>query len=133
MRHSTTIFIAVLSLLAFHPVDARAGEASAFACERPAFSFDIPDGASSTRDEMLALKDAVEVFVRRGEMYLDCLSSRMDEVRRRIEAAMTNENGALDAAAEEYRSMVRDHDEVVAEMQRLADEFNRALESYNQS
>ena len=47
----------------------------AFACERPSAPTSIPDGASASKEEMLAAKKAVDAFKSGMEEYLACEKS----------------------------------------------------------
>ena len=47
----------------------------AFACERPSAPTSIPDGASASKEEMLAAKKAVDAFKSGMEEYLACEQS----------------------------------------------------------
>jgi hypothetical protein len=46
-----------------------------FACERPSAPTSIPDGASASKEEMLAAKKAVDAFKSGMEEYLTCEKS----------------------------------------------------------
>ncbi|MDZ7686408.1 MAG: hypothetical protein U5O39_16595 [Gammaproteobacteria bacterium] len=104
-------------------------------CERPAADVVVPDGTTASRDQMLGAKDDVQNFVEEGEAYVNCMSEGIEEMRAKIQAAMTKEgeekSAEQKAAEDEYRTLVKAHDAVVGKMQELADEFNQALKDYN--
>jgi hypothetical protein len=47
----------------------------AFACERPSAPTSIPDGASASKEDMLAAKKAVDAFKSGMEEYIACEKS----------------------------------------------------------
>lgn len=133
--------VVVFMILSLFSLPAMADHHAGDTCQKPASAGPVPDGAEATRDEMLDAKDAIEQFVGRGETYLECMSGKIESVRAEIREEMAaaeaaseelEKSEAQSQAEQEYRQLVKAHDEVVAEMQRLADAFNQALQDYNE-
>ena len=90
---------------------------SAFAaCENPSM-VSVPDGNTSTMDELLAAQTNVKAYMAAMEKYLACLN---DE----IEAA------GDDAPAEFKSLMVTRHNSAVTEMEAVAAQFNQQVQAY---
>ena len=51
------------------------GSTPVFACERPSAPSSIPDGATASKEDMLAAKKAVDAFKSGMEEYLACKKS----------------------------------------------------------
>lgn len=90
---------------------------SAFgACENPSM-VTVPDGATSTMDQLLAAQTDVKTYMAAMEEYLACLN---DE----LEAA------GEDAPAEFKSLMVTRHNSAVTEMEAVAAQFNQQVQAY---
>jgi hypothetical protein len=89
---------------------------AAFACENPAM-VPVPDGKTSTMQQMVDAQAKVKSYMNAMEEYLACL------------------NGELEAAGEnapaEFKSlMVTRHNTAVTEMESVASAFNSQVQAY---
>jgi hypothetical protein len=89
----------------------------ASACESPAV-VSVPDGKTSTKEQMLAARDQVKAYMSSMEAFMKCVDD---------EAA-----GKGDGAPPEYKDqMAARHNNAVAEMEAVASAFNDQLHAYN--
>ena len=89
----------------------------AYACENPAVVA-IPDGKTSTKEQMLAARDQVKAYMSSMEAFMKCVDD---------EAAAKG-----DAATPEYKDqMAGRHNNAVSEMEAVAAAFNDQLHAYN--
>lgn len=101
-------------------------------CEKPQKKVTVPDGVSASQDEMLEAKSAVETFVKAGQLYLNCVSEEISEVRAEAaETAGAQVENIEDAVSEAEQELVQLHDEMVTEMEAVASAFNQELREYN--
>lgn len=108
MRTLTSCFVAAIaSGFAF----------TAAACETPTMNVTMPDGKTSTLEQMLAAQGQVKAYQASMTTYLTCI----DE-----ETAAQGEQ----APAEFKQLMVERHNAAVAEMEGIATAFNEQLKAY---
>jgi hypothetical protein len=89
----------------------------ASACENPSL-VNIPDGKTSSKDQMLAARDQVKAYMKSMEDFMKCVDD---------EAA-----GKGDGAPPEYKDqMAARHNAAVSEMEAVAAAFNDQLHAYN--
>jgi hypothetical protein len=89
---------------------------SAIACENPAV-VSIPDGKSSTMDQMLAAQAQVKAYQAAMTEFLACVDSELE--------------AQGEQAPEEFKSlMVSRHNAAVAEMEGVAAAFNDQIKAY---
>lgn len=89
---------------------------AAAACEPPS-PVPMPDGATATRDQMLAAQAQVRAYQAAMNELLACLASELD--------------GEGEQAPEEFKSlMVSRHNAAVAEMEGVAAAFNDQLRAF---
>jgi hypothetical protein len=90
---------------------------SAFAaCENPTM-VTVPDGATSTMEELLAAQANVKTYMAEMEVYLACLNEEL-------------ETAGDDAPAEFKSLMVNRHNSAVTEMETVAAAFNEQVQAY---
>ncbi|MEO8464577.1 MAG: hypothetical protein ABI640_04495 [Gammaproteobacteria bacterium] len=88
----------------------------AAACENPAV-VSIPDGKTSTYDQMIAGQGQVKAYQTKMTAYLACIDAESDSQGEK--------------APNEYKAlMVNRHNAAVAEMEGIAAAFNTALKAY---
>lgn len=94
------------------------GATSAFACTYPGdASFAVPNGATATKEEMIASQGNVKSFVKEIENYLVCLDKKQTD--------------AGDALTEEQQAIYSlRYNAAVEAMEEVADSFNAALGDY---
>jgi len=89
----------------------------ASACETPAV-IAVPDGKTSTKEQMLAARDQVKAYMASMETFMKCVDD---------EAAAKG-----DGAPPEYKDqMAARHNAAVSEMEAIAAAFNDQLHAYN--
>lgn len=85
-------------------------------CDRPTAP-DLPDGATSDLETMVAGQQAVKAYVAEVEAYLDCLTAEG-------EAAVEEET------PEEQLARIEEHNKAVDEMETVASDFNEEIREY---
>ena len=85
-------------------------------CTRPTPP-QLPDGATSDLETMVAGQKAVKAYVAETEAYLDCLTAEG-------EAAVDEET------PEEQLARVEEHNQAVDEMEAVATDFNEEIREY---
>jgi len=104
-----------------------AGNAYA-ACTYPAPPAKLPDGATATRDEMLAGKKLVTEFDNAIGEYNTCLQKEADEAV----AKLTGEDKEKEAKKAEIQKMAdQKHNAAVEADEQIATRFNEQLRAYN--
>ena len=100
--------------------------ATAFAdCAAPTIAIKVPDGATATLDEMLAVKHAIKDADATVAQFADCLKTEQDAKIAAGGDQMKDEEKVKIGA--EYVS----HQNVVADqLQKVADQFNVAVRAY---
>jgi len=89
---------------------------AASACDTPAVVA-MPDGKTSTKEQMLAARDQVKAYMKGMEDFMKCVDD---------EAAAKS-----DATAEYKDQMAARHNNAVSEMEAVAAAFNDQLHAYN--
>jgi hypothetical protein len=108
MRALTSCLVAVVA--------SGIGFAATAACESPA-AISIPDGKSSTMDQMLAAQAQVKAYQAAMTEFLACIDSELE--------------AQGEQAPEEFKSlMVSRHNAAVAEMEGVAAAFNDQIKAY---
>jgi hypothetical protein len=104
-----------------------AGNAYA-ACTYPSPPAKLPDGATATRDEMLAGKKMVTEFDQAISAYNTCLQKEADDAI----AALTGEEKEKAAKKVEIQKMAdQKHNAAVEADEQIATQFNEQLRAYN--
>ncbi len=104
-----------LSLLILAPL--------ALACDYPT-RVDIPDGATASKDDMLAGQQAVKAYMSAMEEYLACIEREEEDTLAGM-PDITEEERAKRGAA-----LVKKHNAAVEEMEIVAARFNEAVRAY---
>ena len=96
------------------------GFASAsLACDYPALVA-VPDGASSTLEQMVAAQESVKTYMASMDSYLNCVNAELE--------------AAGDDAPEEFKTiMVSRHNAAVTEMEAIAASFNEQLGEFRKA
>jgi hypothetical protein len=89
---------------------------AASACENPTM-VSIPDGKTSTMDQLLQAQAEVKTYMTAMEEYLACLNEEL-------------ETGGEEAPAEFKSLMVTRHNTAVSEMESVASAFNVQVQAY---
>ena len=93
--------------------------ASSLACDYPAL-ITIPDGQSSTMEELITAQGGVRTYITGMEAYLACVNEELD--------------AAGDDAPAEYKAiMFSRHNAAVAEMEAIAASFNEQVQAYKEA
>jgi hypothetical protein len=93
--------------------------ATSLACEYPAL-ITVPDGQTSTMEDLIIAQAAVREYMAGMEAYLACVNEEM--------------NAAGDDAPVEYKSiMFSRHNAAVAEMEAIASSFNEQVQTYKET
>jgi hypothetical protein len=99
---------------------------SAFAtCTHPKPPANLPDGATATKDEMIAANQLVKQYVADMDAYLQCVDA---EAPKAPSGKMTDEEKAKFAAAQKI--VVDKHNAAVAEEEAMRDDWHNRLQAY---
>ena len=115
MTNSKKILIATTLILAAPFV---------FACDYPAPPKNLPDGASSTKDEMLVGVKLISAYQEDMATYLDCVEA--DE----IVAAQALADDDEDGKTQRTKMFEKKYDAAVEEQMRAVEEFNVEIRAY---
>ncbi|HEY7928562.1 MAG TPA: hypothetical protein VID71_01035 [Steroidobacteraceae bacterium] len=113
MRPLPAVAAAVLLLSLLGPVSAHAD------CSAPAAAVQIPDGATATRDQMVAAQRAVKAYDTAVKTYGDCLQHDLD-----AKLASGGNKQQLEAKYDKLNNAEVD------KLQRLAGKFNDELRAF---
>ena len=97
---------------------------TAFSCDYPARPF-IPDGATASKDELLAAKNGVQEFLASVDEYLQCV-----ELEDEAELAAL-ENPTPEQKEELNKSVNRKFDAANEEKAMVGEQFNQQVRAYN--
>ncbi len=87
----------------------------------------IPDGASSTIEQMIASQKAVKSFQAANIEYMACIEPGLTAAGVDLEAASKNDKAAAQAAYDELEAAYND---AVSVEEEAADQFNAAIREY---
>ena len=95
----------------------------AFACEYPD-SVEIPNGATATRDEMLAAQQDVKDYIAAMEVYLACIAEEEEAL-----LATQEQIGMIDdeELINRSRALTLKHNDAVEQMELVAARFNEEV------
>ena len=116
MNKTTKITSAALLFLA---------SSMALACDYPARPH-LPDGASATKDDLLAAKNAVQSFIGAVDEYLVCIEEEDEAV-----AAETGEQ-STEEKARRNELMNQKFDAANEEKALVGEQFNQEIRAYNE-
>lgn len=92
---------------------------ASLACDYPALAV-VPDGASSTIEQMVAAQEGVKTYMAAMDAYLSCVSAELE--------------AAGDDAPEEFKTiMVSRHNAAVTEMEAIAASFNEQIAAFREA
>jgi len=93
--------------------------ATSLACDYPAL-ITVPDGQTSTMEELITAQSAVKDYMAGMEAYLECANEEL--------------SAAGDDAPAEYKSiMFSRYNAAVAEMEAVASSFNEQVQAYKEA
>ncbi len=119
-RRATRTALSLTGLLALAALAAPAAQAT---CPYPAAPASIPDGATASKEEMLAGKASIGTFNAAVEQYLACLDTELQ--------AQLTETTVSDDQRKSLQSMANaKHDAAVDELTALAARFNEQVKAY---
>ena len=95
-----------------------------FACDYPERPF-IPDGATASKEELLAAKDGVQTFLASVDEYLQCVELEDQATLALMDDATPEER------AEHDKSMNRKFDAANEEKAMVGEQFNQQVRAYN--
>ena len=76
---------------------------------------EVPDGTTSSMEQMVATQNRVKAFVAAGQTYIACMDGVADDRERTVE---------------ERNAAVAEHNRMVGEMERLAGDFNAQIRAF---
>ena len=95
-----------------------------FACDYPERPF-IPDGATASKEELLAAKDGVQTFLASVDEYLQCVELEEQAALASIDDPTPEER------AERDKSLNRKFDAANEEKAMVGEQFNQQVRAYN--
>ncbi len=108
----TSIAIAMLALAPF-----------AYACDYPKKA-ELPDGATASKEEMLAGQSSVKAYMAAMETYLACIEKEEQDTLATMTDITEEESATRDAA------LTKKYNAAVAEMELIAAQFNEQVRAY---
>ena len=118
MRHMKTLLTSLASFLLLMGIPA-------LACDYPARA-KIVNGATATKEEMIASQKSVKTYLAAMDEYLACIEE--EEKAARAELVEPDEQTLL----EREQMLARKHDAAVEEMEIIAAEFNEQVRAYKE-
>jgi hypothetical protein len=97
---------------------------TAFSCDYPARPF-IPDGATASKEELLAAKNSVQVYLSAVDEYLQCVELE-DQAASAARDDLTSEQ-----QEELNQSLNRKFDAANEEKEMVGEQFNQQVRAYN--
>jgi len=97
--------------------------APVFACDYPNSKPEIPDGKTSTSDQMVQAQAAVKDYVSKMQAYIDCV----DQTQPPAAGTLSEE----EQKAQE-KVQIEKHNAAVDEMQALADRYNAEVRAFKE-
>lgn len=104
------------------------GMALADDCVKPE-SPELPDGASSSMEEMLAGQQEVKAFQEANLEYMECLKERFDAAKASIEEGDVDKE-TIETAQATYSEAVDAYNKAVSEEEEVAGQFNTEIREY---
>ena len=97
-------------------------------CSYPSAPGAVPDGATATKEEMIAAKNDVKRYNTEMNSYLDCLKLEMDAATPKDPTKLTaDEKKKVDA---QQKVLVQKNNTAVDELQAVVGRFNEQLKIY---
>jgi hypothetical protein len=117
----------LLPLFAIFPLCLAAVAANA-ECSYPRAPDRIPDGSTSSKDEMLAAKKQVDQYNKDMETYLSCIKLEHDD-------AVARQGSALNEDQKKQMALMhaQKNDAAVDELQTVASRFNEQVRAFNKA
>ena len=97
---------------------------TAFSCDYPARPF-IPDGATASKEELLAAKNGVQEFLASVDEYLKCVELE-DQA-----ASAKADNATPEQQKDLSKSLDRKFDAANEEKEMVGEQFNQQVRAYN--
>lgn len=92
---------------------------ASLACDYPPL-VEVPDGQSSTMEELITAQGSVRTYIAGMEAYLECVNEELD--------------AAGDDAPAEYKAILFSrHNAAVAEMEAVAESFNEQVQAFKEA
>lgn len=88
---------------------------------------DVPQGATSSMDEMLNGKAAVDAFRQDNATYLSCLDKQIEEAKTKIKTSSKNEAATLQA---NFAQLTEAYNSAVTAEEALANKFNAEIRAF---
>lgn len=127
MTFRSTVLAASLALAASFV----AAQASAAGCTYPKAPEKIPDGATATKDDMLAGMKAMRAYNDLIKQYTDCLKSEHDDQVGKIDPSLSQEKKDAQKAQLD-KVLAQKNDAAVDEAQGVTGHFNDQIHAYNE-
>ena len=96
-------------------------------CTYPQSPAPPPNGATASRDEMIAAKHDFDRYNGEMNVYLDCLNLEMDATPKDVSKMTPDEKKKAD---QEQKALVQKHNAAVDELQAVVGKFNEQLKIF---
>ena len=96
-------------------------------CAYPAAPAPPPNGATASRDEMIAAKHDFDRYNGEMNVYLDCLNLEMDATPKDVSKMSPDDKKKAD---QEQKALVQKHNASVDELQAVVGKFNEQLKIF---
>jgi hypothetical protein len=97
-------------------------------CTYPAPAAAAPDGATATKDQMVAAKNDTGRYNTEMNVYLDCLKAAQDKLTPADPSKLTSDQKKKNEA--EIKALVAKNNSAVDELQAVVGRFNEQLKAY---
>lgn len=118
------LFILFLALPAF---------ALAADCKAPEPPGELPDGKTASKKAMIEGQRTVQSYVREGDAYVACMDEAAEGLASELKALDQNDDVNPEVRQEREAKLdevVEDRNEVVAQMKRIANGFNKEIDEF---
>lgn len=88
---------------------------------------ELPNGATSSMEQMLAGQKAVKAFQTANLEYMSCLESNLNAAEEAVKAAAEGDKAAAEAA---YEKAVESYNAAVSKEEEIAGQFNTEIREY---
>lgn len=121
MRFATTLAACLLAL----PLAAAGSDCG----EPPERLWDLPDGTSASKEEMLEGQAQVKGYMEKAQAYVDCIDAAEEETMKQLPSMEDSKRKYHIKRLEQAR---RQRNQVVENMQAVAEDFNREIDLFQQ-
>lgn len=114
----------LISIALALPLSAIAAE-----CEAPQPPAWIPDGDKATKEEMLEGQELIKDYVDKAQAYVECIDANEQKA---LQGMANMDEKEREAGMARLNQKRKERNEVVEQMQNIAEQFNKELKKYRE-